>query len=245
MSSGFRLDTDGWTKEFEECKQLAQETLQLIQERNLRHPTGGPDASRLSAAARKKLGTLGVQLDRLLRWLDGSEAASQLSEPERNRRRDQLYDLRNRREGMQLSIKRNQGQGDREALFGGASGSGGPLPPRETEATAPLDNRGLLGLQQQVMRQQDEQLEVMERTVISTKHIALAIGEEVELQTRLLDDLAEDVDVTQSRLKAATARVRHLLRTSSNWRMGLCVFLLIVTLVAVVLISLRIARLFV
>ncbi len=42
-------------------------------------------------------------------------------------------------------------------------------PPRETEATAELDNRGLLGLQQQVMRQQDEELEAMEKTVISTK----------------------------------------------------------------------------
>ncbi len=76
MPSGFRTDTDGWTKQFDECKQLAQETLQLIQERNLRHPNGGPEASRLSAAARKKLGTLGVNLDRLLRWLDSPEAES-------------------------------------------------------------------------------------------------------------------------------------------------------------------------
>lgn len=38
------------------------------------------------------------------------------SEPERNRRRDMLYDLRNRRESMLFSIKRNQmGQADRWA----------------------------------------------------------------------------------------------------------------------------------
>lgn len=53
-----------------------QETLQLIQERNTRHPTGGPEASRLSAAARKKLGTLGVTLEKLLKWLDSQEAGS-------------------------------------------------------------------------------------------------------------------------------------------------------------------------
>ncbi|GFR48497.1 hypothetical protein Agub_g10396 [Astrephomene gubernaculifera] len=243
MPSGFRLDTDGWTKEFEECKQLAQETLQLIQERNLRHPNGGPEASRLSAAARKKLGTLGVSTDRLLRWLDSPDASS-LSEAECNRRRDLLYDLRNRREQMQLAIKRNQGQAERDALFGGASGSSGHLPPRETEATAQLDTRGLLGLQQQVMRQQDEELEAMEKTVASTKHIALAIGEEVDLQTRLLDDLADDVEVSHSRLRAATARVRQLLKSSNNWRLGACVFLLIVTLVAVVLLTTKLARLF-
>ncbi|GLC33090.1 hypothetical protein PLESTB_000371500 [Pleodorina starrii] len=244
MPSGFRLDIDGWTKEFDDCKNLAQETLQVIQERNLRFPNGGPEASRLSAAARKKLGTLGVQLDRLLRWLDSPDAES-LSEPEKNRRRDLLYDLRNRREQMQLAIKRSQGQADRDALFGGASGSGGgPLPPRETESTAELDNRGLLGLQQQIMRQQDEELEAMEKTVTSTKHIALAIGEEVDLQTRLLDDLADDVDVTHSRLRATTARVKQVLKASRDWRGGLCIFLLVITLVVVIILTAKLSRLF-
>ncbi|GIL45063.1 hypothetical protein Vafri_2014 [Volvox africanus] len=241
MPSGFRLDIDGWTKEFEECKNLAQETLQLIQERNLRHPNGGPEASRLSAAARKKLGTLGVQLDKLLRWLDSPDAES-LSEPEKNRRRDQLYDLRNRREQMQLAIKRNQGHSDRDALFGGASGSGAAPPPRETEATAELENRGLLRLQQHMMRQQDEELAAMEKVVGNTKHIALAIGEEVDLQTRLLDDLADDVDVTQSRLQAATARVKQVLKSSSNWRTGMCIFLLIITLVVVIILTVKLSR---
>ncbi|EFJ47641.1 Qc-SNARE, Syn8/Syntaxin8-family [Volvox carteri f. nagariensis] len=221
-----------------------RETLQLIQERNLRYPNGGPEASRLSAAARKKLGTLGVQLDRLLRWLDTSDAEA-LSEPEKNRRRDLLYDLRNRREQMQLAIKRSQGQSDRDALFGGPSASGGPAaPPRETESTAGLDNRGLLGLQQQVMRQQDEELEAMEKVVHNTKHIALAIGEEVDLQTRLLDDLADDVDVTHNRLRAATARVRHVLKSSSNWRLGMCAFLLVITLVAVILLTVKLSKFF-
>ena len=151
------------------------------------------------------------------------------SEPEKNRRRDLIHDLRGRREGMQMSIKRSTGAADRcvradgwdvnyapriptlrhkryhqwsypqlrarlclsppdapppphhhhqhllanttcrDALFSGAGPSSGPLPPRETEATAELDNRGLLGLQQAVMRRQDEELAAMEKTVASTK----------------------------------------------------------------------------
>lgn len=39
------------------------------------------------------------------------------------------------------------------------------------------------------MSQQDMELETMEKAIGSTKHIALAIGEETDLQTRLLDDL--------------------------------------------------------
>jgi SYP5 family syntaxin len=40
------------------------------------------------------------------------------------------------------------------------------------------------------------------------QHIALAIGEEVDLQTRLLDEIDEDVEVTHSRMRAATIKVR-------------------------------------
>lgn len=39
------------------------------------------------------------------------------------------------------------------------------------------------------------------------QHIALAIGEEVDLHTRLLDDLEEGVEVQQTRMKAATLKV--------------------------------------
>jgi len=89
------------------------------------------------------------------------------SEQERFRRRDLLHVLRNRREQIQQSLKRQpQASGRNALLSGGAGGSGAA---RETETTAQLDSRGLLQLQEQVMRQQDTELEHMEKTVTSTK----------------------------------------------------------------------------
>jgi hypothetical protein len=46
------------------------------QERNINHPDGGPEASRMTAAARRKLGSLGTSLDTLFRWLDSPDAAA-------------------------------------------------------------------------------------------------------------------------------------------------------------------------
>ncbi|KAF8055598.1 SYP52 [Scenedesmus sp. PABB004] len=241
MPSGFRLDTDAWLKEYEKCKDLTQEIVTLVQERNLQHPDGGPEASRMTANARRKLGTLGTSLDQLFRWIDSPEAAA-LSEQERFRRRDLLHALKHRREQVQQSIKRGANSSDRESLL---AGGGGPRQPaRETEATAELDGRGLVQLQQAVMAQQDQELEQMERTVISTKHIALTIGEEVDLHTRLLTELDEDVDVTHTRLRAATKRVRHVLRHSSNWKGGLCIFMLIICLTLLLLVAFKVIRLF-
>lgn len=42
-------------------------------------------------------------------------------------------------------------------------------PPRETEITAKLDDNELLSLQEQVMRQQDEDLSQIEKGVTTTK----------------------------------------------------------------------------
>ncbi|KAK4491756.1 hypothetical protein RD792_002531 [Penstemon davidsonii] len=41
----------------------------------------------------------------------------------------------------------------------------------------------------------------MEETILSTKHIALAVNEELDLHTRLIDNLDEHVEVTDSQLQ--------------------------------------------
>jgi SYP5 family syntaxin len=242
MPSGFRLDTDAWLKEYEKCKDLTQEIVQNIQERNMNHPDGGPEASRITAAARRKLGTLGTSLDQLFKWLDSADAQV-LGEQEKFRRRDLLHALKNRREQIQQSIKRSQ-QGDRDALLAGGTTAAQQQRAKETEATAELDNQGLVQLQQQVTQQQDHELEQMEKTVISTKHIALTIGEEVDLHTRLLEELDEDVDVTHTRLRAATKRIRHVIKHNSNWKGGMCIFLLIIMLTLLLLVVFKVIKIF-
>jgi len=241
--SGFRLDTEAWLREYADAKQLAQEVLQLIQDRNVNNAAGGSEASRKTATARRKMGTLGTLIEKLLGQLESPELRT-LSESERNRRRDLLYDLRNRREQMQGSLKRNPGQSDRDQLLSGSQQGGAGSTSRETEATAELDTEGIMSMQRQMMRTQDEALDQVEKTVKSTKHIALAINDELGLQTRLLDELEEEVDVHQSRLQATTAKVKQLMRQTSHWKGGLCIFVLIVALVLTILLATKIARIF-
>lgn len=103
---GLRTDTDTWLGSYEHATSLANEVLSSIQvitclqlqpkeastthkpswqglkwycflqERNLKHPNGGPEASRISAAARRKLATLGTTLDNLADLLESPECAS-------------------------------------------------------------------------------------------------------------------------------------------------------------------------
>lgn len=72
------------------------------------------------------------------------------------------------------------------------------------------------------------------------QHIALTIGEEVDLHTRLLEELDEDTDVVHSRMRTATKRIRHIVQSSSNWKWGFMIFCLIIVLVVVIIVAFKI-----
>lgn len=74
------------------------------------------------------------------------------------------------------------------------------------------------------------------------QHIALSINEELDLQVRLLDDLDEDVDVTNSRLKAARKRIQQVLKKSNNCKCFLLMMFLIFVLMLVLAIGFKFLR---
>ncbi|KAK3504800.1 hypothetical protein B0T13DRAFT_443908 [Neurospora crassa] len=105
--------------------------------------------------------------------------------------------------------------GERAKLFAGSSGAGGgsvrggrvlgaPLP--ETERTRELDNEGVLQLQRDTMRDQDMEVEALARIVRRQKEMGLAINDEVERQTNMLDNLNTNVDVVDKKLRVAKGR---------------------------------------
>ncbi|VDB99689.1 unnamed protein product [Peniophora sp. CBMAI 1063] len=99
---------------------------------------------------------------------------------------------------------------DREALLGGAAGGGkvtrvfGQKPAAvETAATRPLDDAGLLQLQQQQMDQQDSQLAGLTAILQRQRQLGVAIHSEISQQNELLDDLNNDVDRVGGKLSSA------------------------------------------
>lgn len=236
MSHGLKSETDPWYRKYEDVKALASETLAIIQERNVKGSQGsGQESSRLTATARRKLGSMGADISSLGEMLE-SPACSHLSEVEKNVRRDMVSTLRSGREQMQQALRRDAQAQQRSG--------GGPSQPGETVRTAELDNRGILQLQRNVMSEQDTELADLEKTVGSTKHIALTINEELGLQERLLDELDEDVDVTHSRLKQAQKKLGVVMRQSGSCKTMLFTIGLMFILMIVIVVCFKLARLF-
>ncbi|KAH9968953.1 Phox-like protein [Russula dissimulans] len=87
---------------------------------------------------------------------------------------------------------------------------GVPQPPKETEETRPLDDHGLLLLQQARMDQQDTQVAQLTSILQRQKHLGVAINNELAQHIELLDGLSNDMDRAGGKLTAAKKQLNRL-----------------------------------
>eukprot|EP00218_Dolichomastix_sp_CCMP3274_P006974 CAMPEP_0170134140 /NCGR_PEP_ID=MMETSP0033_2-20121228/1725_1 /TAXON_ID=195969 /ORGANISM="Dolichomastix tenuilepis, Strain CCMP3274" /LENGTH=352 /DNA_ID=CAMNT_0010369685 /DNA_START=80 /DNA_END=1135 /DNA_ORIENTATION=- len=96
------------------------------------------------------------------------------------------------------------------ATGSGGSGDGRVEPPRtygerprETEQTSELDRRGLLELQRDMMRNQDDKLDSISGSLQRLRQISTAIGEEVQAHEEYINEIDTRSDAVRERLKSA------------------------------------------
>uniref|UniRef100_A0A2P2KAG5 Uncharacterized protein MANES_03G135600 n=1 Tax=Rhizophora mucronata TaxID=61149 RepID=A0A2P2KAG5_RHIMU len=215
---------DPWMKEYQEAVKLADDITGMIAERSSL-PASGPDTQRHASAIRRKITILGTRLDSLQSLLVRLPGKQQISEKEMNRRRDMVTNLRTKVNQMASTLNMSN-FANRDSLLGPDI-----KPADAMSRTTGLDNQGLVGLQRQIMREQDEGLEKLEETVVSTKHIALAVNEELDLHTRLIDDLDQHVDVTDSRLRRVQKNLAVLNKRTKGGCSCMCMLLTVVGIV--------------
>ncbi|XP_038903152.1 syntaxin-52-like [Benincasa hispida] len=203
--------SDLWIKEYNEASKLGDDINGMISERSS-FPATGPESQRHASAIRRKITILGTKVDGLQSLLLKLPVKHPLSEKEINRRKDMLAQMRSKVKQMASTLNMSN-FANRDSLLGPDMKSADVM-----SKTAGLDNQGLVGFQRQIMKEQDEGLEKLEETIISTKHIALAVNEELNLHTCLIDDLDQHVDVTDSRL----ARVQKRLGILNKQTKGSC-----------------------
>ncbi|KAK4795220.1 hypothetical protein SAY86_013214 [Trapa natans] len=220
---------DTWMKEYNDATKLADEISGMISERSTL-PTSGPESQRHASAIRRKITILGTRLDSLQSLLTKLPSKQPVSEKEMNRRKDTLSNLRTKVNQMASTLNMSNFT-NRDSLLGPETKTSDAI-----SRTAGLDNQGIVGLQRQIMREQDDGLEKLEETVISTKHIALAVNEELDLHTRLIDSLDQHVDVTDSRLRRVQKNLAILNKRTKGGCTCLCMIFAVMGIVALVVV---------
>jgi len=76
--------------------------------------------------------------------------------------------------------------------------------------TRPLDDQGLLGLQELQIQTQDHQLSQLSSILQRQKGLGIAINQELALHMELLDDLSDGVDKTRGKLADAQKSMNRL-----------------------------------
>lgn len=185
-----------------------------------------------SAAAKKHLVKAGTMIQSLEQGLNNlgndSWGKERLGDGEMRRRRDLVESARKEREGLEnlLNAMATKSSldgaiaqataGDREKLIStqgqqnGKKPSTGRVLGKETDRTRALDNQGVLQLQQQLMREQDEDVDVLAAAVARQKQIGIEIQEELAVQKDMLELLDEDVDRVQGKMDVARKRIGNI-----------------------------------
>ncbi|KAH3794223.1 hypothetical protein DPMN_147754 [Dreissena polymorpha] len=89
--------------------------------------------------------------------------------------------------------------------------------------------------QQLIIKDQDEQLDLIGSSVGALKNMSHQIGNELEEQNRMLDDFGHEMEVTESRMDNVMKKMAKVLHMSSDKRQCCAIGVLLVILLIVII----------
>ncbi|KAI9489971.1 Phox homologous domain-containing protein [Zychaea mexicana] len=216
--------SENWLDEYNEMTSTAREIRSLINKRGAHAARNEISASHnCTMQAKKLLLLLSTRLSNLESGLSGLAMGTgiggegSMAEGELRRRQDMLYTLKNEKDTLLKLVntattsfqrpQQQQRQQSQRGTNGRAFGAQAKALMNETEETRGLDNEGLMQYQQQVMQDQDQQVEQFSAILARQRQLGLAIGDELETQNEVLDELDTGVDRTNVKLKFAKKKL--------------------------------------
>jgi len=221
---------DPWLNEFERLNQQASEINADIKDVTTRISAGGAAHAKASASARRKL----VDFTNDIASLNDMLPKLQITEKERQRRRDMVLSLSTRKDQLADSLTRSSNPAIsqlQQSPDPGKKRTWGAQP-QETDETRALDNAGLVVHQKTVMQQQDEHIDILSSSIFRQKEIATTIHTELDVHSRLLDDLESKTDKTTYGIESTNKRVGRISQSAKVGGMWCVIIVLIILLIA-------------
>ncbi|KAJ5835081.1 hypothetical protein N7447_001107 [Penicillium robsamsonii] len=210
-----------WLDYYRDMKNhLHDARLQLSRRDQETTPQKQHESSAQAKGSLVRAGTMITTLDEGLKHLgrgDKSSASSSLGGGEIRRRKDLLINARKEKDGLEdllhaMATKSRLDHTvasiqDKEVLMNAGNGAGdaasgrrtparaGRVLGKETERTRELDNDGVLQLQRQMMKSQDDNVDDLRKIIIRQKELGTQINEELAVQNDLLRLADEEADM--------------------------------------------------
>lgn len=234
------MSQDSWIQNYDATCRLAQETAENIHERNRQQRTGGNPA-KLNMTLRASLQKLKQNINQLRETLIRATSQRRIIQSEADRRQSLLDSLVTRERQLLALFKGDVSEVDREparsTLMGGGGGvQGGAVNPwlvNETEETQGLNFGQIKQQQQRIIEVQDAGLDALAAVLSRQKQMGQEIGNELDEQNEIIDDITNLVDKTDSRIRGETRRVKLVETKSASCGMMVVIVLLLIAIIVV------------
>ncbi|GFT20623.1 syntaxin-8 [Trichonephila clavipes] len=224
---------DSWMTKYDTCEELGREIMEKISYRN-QQPKNSVAASKASANARKLIKKYDDSMTSLNQTLLASK--SLLTDGEFERRQRLVDALRSKKVQIDDAFNLKEEGGSRTALLGAELGthSTNVWGMEEDESTKDLTFDEIRDKQKMAIKEQDKGLDTLYDVVVRQKNMAQNIGQEIDLQNEIIDDIIDHADNTRERLIKETRHVAIVDRKSGTCGYWMVIILLLIAIVVVV-----------
>uniref|UniRef100_A0A8C0AQ74 Syntaxin-8 n=2 Tax=Accipitrinae TaxID=8955 RepID=A0A8C0AQ74_9AVES len=216
--------------------QIAQEIAEKIQERN-RCQRNGESSAKLNVIIRSLLQNLREKIDQLKDLLLRAVSTHQITQLEGDRRQNLVDDLLTRQKQLQASYKNEGTEPDviRSSLMTGGVKRGvtNPWLLEESEETRGLGFDDLRQQQRRIIEEQDAGLDALSSIISRQKQMGQEIGNELDEQNEIIDDLTNLVENTDDKLRNQTRHVKLVDKKSTSCGMLVVIVLLLIAIAVV------------
>jgi len=210
----FFKDTDEeiqneWLFALEEAKSLSNELYTMLNNRSVLLAKK-KDASLLSAQVRRNIAKLKAQLNSLQGLL--RKHNERISQSEFTHRSDEVTRIRREVNLMEDNLQK-EGRANSAAPKSDYRSvrEGG----QETARTTDVATNQLGGLQTQMLKEQDDELDQLSKHIRNLTGISGAINEEITMHTQMLDDLEGDMEKSSNHMHKGKGRLDVMQEESS------------------------------
>lgn len=111
-----------------------------------------------------------------------------------------------------------------------------PLDPDAPPDHSHLDNQQIHAYHSQVLRDQDDQLDTLSASIGRQRELSMQIGDELDGQVLLLDEVEEGVDRHEAQFRRARGRLDRFSRKArENWSLTVIVVLIVILVLLIII----------
>ncbi|XP_061686642.1 syntaxin-8 [Syngnathoides biaculeatus] len=233
------MSQDTWLQNYDATCRLAQEIAENIHERNRQQRTGGNPA-KINMTLRASLQKLKQSISHLKESLLRTSSSRRIMQSEADRRQNLIDDLLTREKQLIATFKGDvpEPAPSRSTLMAGGVGasegvSANPWLINEPEETRGLTFGEIKQQQQRIIEVQDAGLDALAAVISRQKVMGQEIGNELDEQNEIIDDLTHLVDKTDGRIRNETRRVQLVEKKSASCGMIVVIVLLLIAIITV------------